>query len=46
MIRDVFWQRRKKDMTLDKLTIKAQDAVAVAQQKASEYNHQQIEPEQ
>ena len=45
MIRDVFWQRRKKDMTLDKLTIKAQDAVAVAQQKASEYNHQQIEPE-
>jgi ATP-dependent Clp protease ATP-binding subunit ClpB len=32
-------------MTLDKFTIKAQDAVAVAQQKASEYNHQQIEPE-
>ena len=32
-------------MTMDKFTIKAQDAVAVAQQKASEYNHQQIEPE-
>ena len=32
-------------MTLDKFTIKAQDAVAIAQQKAAEYNHQQIEPE-
>ena len=32
-------------MMLDKLTIKAQDAIAVAQQKAAEYNHQQIEPE-
>ena len=32
-------------MTMDKFTIKAQDAVAVAQQKASENNHQQIEPE-
>ena len=29
-------------MTMDKFTIKAQDAVAVAQQKASENNHQQI----
>jgi len=32
-------------MTIDKLTIKAQDAVAIAQQSASEYSHQQIEPE-
>jgi ATP-dependent Clp protease ATP-binding subunit ClpB len=32
-------------MTLDKFTIKAQDGLAVAQQIASEYNHQQIEPE-
>jgi ATP-dependent Clp protease ATP-binding subunit ClpB len=32
-------------MTLDKFTIKAQDALAVAQQVAAEYNHQQIEPE-
>jgi ATP-dependent Clp protease ATP-binding subunit ClpB len=32
-------------MTLDKFTIKAQDALAVAQQVASEHNHQQIEPE-
>ena len=32
-------------MTFDKFTIKAQDAIAVAQQKASEYNNQQIEPE-
>jgi ATP-dependent Clp protease ATP-binding subunit ClpB len=32
-------------MTLDKFTIKAQDAIAVAQQNASENNHQQIEPE-
>jgi ATP-dependent Clp protease ATP-binding subunit ClpB len=35
----------EKKMTFDKFTIKAQDAIAVAQQKASEYNHQQIEPE-
>jgi ATP-dependent Clp protease ATP-binding subunit ClpB len=32
-------------MTLDKFTLKAQDAVAVAQQIASEYGNQQIEPE-
>jgi ATP-dependent Clp protease ATP-binding subunit ClpB len=32
-------------MTLDKFTIKAQDAIAVAQQLASDYNQQQIEPE-
>jgi ATP-dependent Clp protease ATP-binding subunit ClpB len=32
-------------MTFDKFTIKAQDAVAVAQQLAADYNHQQIEPE-
>jgi len=32
-------------MTFDKFTLKAQDALAVAQQLASEYNHQQIEPE-
>ena len=31
-------------MTLDKLTLKAQDAIARAQQIASEYSHQQIEP--
>lgn len=31
-------------MTLDKLTLKAQDAIARAQQIASEYAHQQIEP--
>ena len=31
-------------MTLDKLTLKAQDAMARAQQIASEYAHQQIEP--
>ncbi len=37
--------RGEKKMTLDKFTIKAQDAIAVAQQKASEYNNQQIEPE-
>jgi ATP-dependent Clp protease ATP-binding subunit ClpB len=32
-------------MTLDKFTIKAQEAVAEAQRIALEYNHQQIEPE-
>ncbi len=32
-------------MTLDKFTIKAQDALAVGQQIASEYGNQQIEPE-
>jgi ATP-dependent Clp protease ATP-binding subunit ClpB len=32
-------------MTFDKFTIKAQDALAVAQQVAADYNHQQIEPE-
>jgi len=31
-------------MTFDKLTLKAQDAIARAQQIASEYSHQQIEP--
>jgi len=31
-------------MTLEKLTLKAQDAIARAQQIASEYAHQQIEP--
>ncbi len=31
-------------MTLDKLTLKAQDAMVRAQQLASEYSHQQIEP--
>ena len=31
-------------MTLDKFTIKAQDALAVGQQIASEYGNQQIEP--
>jgi len=31
-------------MTLDKLTLKAQDAIARAQQIASDYAHQQIEP--
>jgi len=31
-------------MTLDKLTLKAQDAIARAQQLASDYAHQQIEP--
>jgi ATP-dependent Clp protease ATP-binding subunit ClpB len=32
-------------MTFDKFTLKAQDAVAIAQQFASEYGNQQIEPE-
>jgi ATP-dependent Clp protease ATP-binding subunit ClpB len=32
-------------MTLDKLTLKAQDAIGVAQQLAVEHSHQQIEPE-
>ncbi len=32
-------------MTLDKLTLKAQDAMAVGQQIATEYGNQQIEPE-
>jgi ATP-dependent Clp protease ATP-binding subunit ClpB len=32
-------------MTLDKFTLKAQDSVAVAQQIASEYANQQLEPE-
>ena len=32
-------------MTLDKLTLKAQDAITVAQQIASEYGNQQLEPE-
>lgn len=32
-------------MTFEKFTIKAQDAVAVAQQIAAEYGNQQIEPE-
>ncbi len=32
-------------MTLDKLTLKAREAVAAAQQEASERNHQQIEVE-
>ena len=31
-------------MTLEKLTLKAQDAIARAQHIASEYAHQQIEP--
>lgn len=32
-------------MRLDKLTLKAQEAVQAAQQLAEKYNHQQIEPE-
>lgn len=32
-------------MNLDKFTLKAQDAMAVAQQIASEYGNQQLEPE-
>jgi len=32
-------------MTLDKFTLKAQDAIAVSQQIASDYGNQQIEPE-
>ena len=32
-------------MNFDKFTIKAQDAIALAQQVAVEYDHQQIEPE-
>ena len=31
-------------MTFDKFTLKAQDAIAVAQQIAQEYGNQQIEP--